>query len=65
MFTIASQFQYNGKKIIKHRYSKSNNKSTNRKKRKLNLKNKENKIKVGTIKTIAPSTRMFKNLHQQ
>jgi hypothetical protein len=53
------------KQIIKHRYSRSDNKSTNRKKRKLNLKNKENKKKIGTIKTIAPTTHMFKDLHQQ
>jgi hypothetical protein len=53
------------KQIIKHRYSRYDNKSTNKKKRKLSLKNKEKKIKVGTIKTIAPSTHMFKDLHQQ
>jgi len=65
VFTIASQLQYNGKIIIRHRYSRSDHKSTNRKKKKLNLKTKENKRKVKTIKTTTPTTHMFRDFHWQ
>jgi hypothetical protein len=62
---IASQLQYNGETNQHHRYSRSDNKSANRKKRKLNLKHNENERKAGATRTTAPATHMFRDLHWQ